>query len=529
MSDVPFLGRTVAVIDDLNRQERLYLYRQARRLKEAHRAGDRATVDAFRIDDSDFGMYEVFLEDSTRTRESFKNAAHFHHIKFSELNAASSSFNKSESYADTFANLIGYDNRVFVIRSGLEGVCRYLDEQTERYRRRHQVPWPVSFINAGDGRHEHPTQELLDEFTFLEDLGWDNGSIHLALVGDLYHGRTVHSKVRGLSLFDSVRVDLVAPRELSMPRAYVDEMRSLGFDVTEHDSIAAYLDGGSVAPQWYFTRPQLERMGERILNRAAELRATITFDPKDAGRLPPGTTFYHPLPRHREFPTIPAALDDTPLNGWERQSANGWIVRIALLAMIGGRIGADYAGPVGRDVAPAAPVVTEVPTEGRGPTTGRDRRFSEGIRPIHDGLVIDHIFVGADPEAIRSHLTTIISVMGLHGRGGEWVSQGRDGRFKGLLFRPGHPGLSDHDVRKLAAVVPGATVNIVRGGAVERKFRLGHPAEIWGLPELICRNERCITHPANGEATLPRFRRGGDGRYVCEYCSHPQAFTDVWR
>lgn len=528
----PFAGRSLAVIEDLNRRERLYLYRRARELKEALRKRDGATLDRFRIGDPDFGLYEVFLENSTRTRESFKNAAHFHRLKFSELNAATSSFNKSESYADTFSNLAGYDNRVFVIRSSLEGVCRYLSEQIERYRHRHGIATPISFINAGDGRHEHPTQELLDEFTFLEDLRWNEESIHLALVGDLYHGRTVHSKVHGLGLFSEVRVDLVAPEELSMPRQYLRAMEEQGFRVREFPSISAYLDhGGPVAPQWYFTRPQLERMGERILRRAAELRRAITFDPALSGALPEGSVFYHPLPRHREHPTIPVDLDGTTLNGWERQSANGWIVRIVLLAMIGGRIGDDYDGPVGPPPVEEPLFVTEVPP-GAGRSAMDDtkaRLYSEGIRPISDGLVIDHIFVGAEPGAIRSHLTTIISVMGLHGRGGEWVSTGGDGRYKGLLFRPGHPGLSERDVRKLAAVVPGATVNIIAGGEVKKKYRLGNPARIYGLPELICGNEACITNPVNGEHTLPSFRRNPDGAYVCEYCSTTHAFTEVWR
>ncbi|TVR73711.1 MAG: aspartate carbamoyltransferase [Spirochaetaceae bacterium] len=536
----PFLGRSLAVIGDLNREERLYLYRRARELKEAHHREDRAALDSFRINDPDFGIYEVFLEDSTRTRESFKNAAHFHRLKFSELNAASSSFNKSESYADTFANLVGYDNRMFVIRSRLEGVCRYLAEKTEAYLRRHGISRGVSFINAGDGRHEHPTQELLDEFTFLEDLHWDDREIHLALVGDLYHGRTVHSKVHGLGLFHRVRVDLVAPPELSMPLPYVQQMEDQGFQVRQYASIAEYLEQGragtdGVARLWYFTRPQLERMGERVLRRAAELRGAITFDPADIGRLPEGTFFYHPLPRHREHPTIPVALDDTSLNGWERQSANGWYVRMVLLAMLAGRIGEDYRGPVGPDRLEEEDFVREVtggsPGDGKGDPGGsgnRGRRFSEGIRPIRDGLVIDHIFAGAPPEKIRSHLTTLISVMGLHGRGGEWISTGEDGRHKGLLFRPGHPGLDEGAVRKLAAVIPGATVNVIGGGRVQRKFRLGHPRRVYGLPELICRNEACITHPDNGEQTLPRFSRSRDGYYICDYCSHKYEFTEVW-
>ena len=526
----PFLGRTVAEIEDLNRDERLYLYRRTRELKAAMAGDDRRTLESFRIGDPDFGLYEVFLENSTRTRESFKNAAHFHRIKFSELNAATSSFNKAESYADTFANLVGYGNRVFVIRSAVEGVCRHLQRATERYRERNNVPWPVAFINAGDGRHEHPTQELLDEFTFLEDRAWSTDRIHLSLVGDLYHGRTVHSKVNGLRLFSAVEVDLVAPPELAMPRHYVERMRANGFAVREFASIEQYLEhGGAIAPQWYFTRPQLERMGERVLRRQDELRAAVTFDPQHVGRLPRGTRFYHPLPRHRQFPTIPTALDNTELNAWERQSANGWVVRIALLAMIAGRIGADYTGPVGPPEQLERECFREVDVDMPEAQRPRSAHYCEGIRPITDGLVLDHICAGESPEVIRAHINTLVRVLRLHGRGGEWVAAGADGKSKGLLFRPGCEPPTDALLRTMAAVVPGATVNVIKTSRVQRKVRLVAPDRIAEIAELGCRNTACISHADNGEGIGATFRRTGAQTYECEYCGTAHSFKEVWK
>ncbi len=532
MDRCPFMGRSLTAIRDFNRQERLYLYRRTRELKEAIASGNHSVVDSFRIADPNFGMYEIFLEDSTRTRESFKNAGLFHHIKLSELNAASSSFNKKESYADTIANLVGYGNQVFVLRTSLEGVCRHLDEHTERYRRRHGMEHRVSFINAGDGRHEHPTQELLDEFTFLEDLDWSADRIHLALVGDLYHGRTVHSKVYGLDLFESVTVDLIAPPELVMPRPYVHAMHEQGFTVREFPSIRDYLDtaghngaeGPGVARQWYFTRPQLERMGDRVLRRADELRACITFTPDLLNRVSRDTRFYHPRRRHRELPTIPVALDDTHVNAWERQSANGYLVRVVLLALLSGRVGHDYDGPVGRTEPADTPFAEEVP-----PHDGHPKHYSEGVRPITDGLVIDHICRGDPPEEIRRHITTVVSVVGLNGRGGEWVSLGSDGLHKGILFRPGFGTLTDRHIGMLAAAVPGATINIIAHGAVQRKIRLTSPRRIYNIPALRCRNPACITHPNHGEHILPSFVRTTGGRYQCEYCSHDHGFKELWR
>ena len=145
-----FKGRSLCVIDDFSKEERLYFFSQVRKLKDAVKADDKVAIDSFRINDPDFGIYEVFLEDSTRTKESFRNAANFHHVKLTEMNTEHSSFNKSESYADTFNTLCGYNNRIFVIRSKVEGVCRYLKEECTAYARRNGLPYTPAFINAGD-------------------------------------------------------------------------------------------------------------------------------------------------------------------------------------------------------------------------------------------------------------------------------------------------------------------------------------------------------------------------------------------
>ena len=304
----PFTARSLTIIDDLSIQERKFLFDKTRLLKEAIRENDKKTIDSFRINDHDFGIYEVFLESSTRTRESFKNAAEFHQIKLSSLAVESSSFNKGESYADTFNTLSGYNNSIFIVRSKLEGVCKWLEDETKQFAARNGLKRKPAFINAGDGKHEHPTQELLDEFTFLEDNNWSTASIHLALVGDLYHGRTVHSKANGLMIFDKVKVDLIAPDELAMPAHYKDKMLENGFEVREFSSIEEYLNQSDVAKIWYFTRPQLERMGERILKKQDELRATITFRKEFMDKVPKGTKFYHPLPRRNRLKWLGAAI-----------------------------------------------------------------------------------------------------------------------------------------------------------------------------------------------------------------------------
>ena len=101
--------------------------------------------------------------------------------------------------------LFGYSDRsLFVVRSQQEGLCRWLHDALGTYADRVDMPRP-NFINAGDGKHEHPTQEFLDEFSFLEQQNWKRDHIRIALVGDLFHGRTVHTKADGLKIFSSVR------------------------------------------------------------------------------------------------------------------------------------------------------------------------------------------------------------------------------------------------------------------------------------------------------------------------------------
>ncbi len=520
-----FLGRSLCVIDDLTNEERLYLFSLVKELKEAVKNDDKEKIDSFRINDPDYGIYEVFLEDSTRTKESFRNAINFHHAKSTLMNTESSSFNKGESYADTFNTLCGYNNRIFIIRSKVEGVCAYLKDECGEYAERNELGFTPVFINAGDGKHEHPTQELLDEYTFLEDNNWDTDYLHIALVGDLYHGRTVHSKADGLKLWKKVKVDLVAPPELAMPKNYLVKMEDNGFEIRLFPSIEKYLEADDVASKWYFTRPQLERMGEKILQKQEELRSTITFRKEFMDKLPQNTKFYHPLPRHKEHPTIPTFLDKTPLNGWERQSINGMYTRIILLGLLSGKIGSDFV-PTEK-----APENTEYEwiTEAT-PSNSKSREVSEGVKPIRNGIVIDHILSGEAPEEIRRHMILIRRVMGLDGlKGGEWVSQSANGKYKGIIFRPGFFDLDHKAIKRLAAVAPGCTLNIIEDGEVKKKIRTKMPPRIYNFDDLMCTNDACISNDTQSEHVGAMFLRTSDDRYSCAYCGRAHTFKEIFR
>ena len=108
-SEGPFFGRSVSVVHDLAPDEQWYLYRKTAEIKAAIVEGK--DLSAYRFGDKDLSVYLIFLEDSTRTKESFRNAALFHRATVNDFDVAHSSFNKKESLTDTLKMLVGYSRR----------------------------------------------------------------------------------------------------------------------------------------------------------------------------------------------------------------------------------------------------------------------------------------------------------------------------------------------------------------------------------------------------------------------------------
>jgi len=519
-----FLGRSLAVIGDLSLDERIFLFQKAKEIKDTILATKKCKLpkcilDKYRIDDRDLGVYEVFLEDSTRTKESFWNAGQFHGVKLRTFDSTHSSFNKGESYADAFLNIAGYDNSIFIVRSKLEGLCRWLEIKGKEYVENEDLDY-LSFINGGDGKHEHPTQELLDDFTFLEDNDWKRDSIHIALIGDLLHGRTVHSKVEGLKVFGNVKVDLIAPKELEMPDSYINRMAENDFEIRLFPSIEQYIGKGT-ALKWYFTRPQLERMGKDVLDRADELRKDITFRKEFLDKIEEGTRFYHPLPRKKECPVVPPWLDKTKSSAYFRQSANGRYVRIALLGMFAGLFGDDFQGETVQRTEFEDDFIDEVNAE------SKVKEYSEGIRPIAKGICIDHICKGENPAEIWEYLTKMISIIEADDVGYVGVDKSKkEGVYKGMIFLPNRDHFSEHNIKKLAAISP-CSYNEIKGHKVTRKLRLRKPPRIYNFEEISCKNEACISYPAHFEGAPSEFHRKDDD-FVCMYCDAPHTFKEVW-
>ena len=525
-TDGIFKGRSISVVNDLSMDELSYLFKKTQELKQ--KIKNKEDLSEFIIDDKSLGIYLVFLEDSTRTKESFRNAALFHNTKMSIFDSSSSSFNKMESYADTFRTLGGYsDYSIFIIRSKLEGVCKWLSTCMDEFALRNGFHSP-GFLNAGDGKHEHPTQEILDEFSFYEQKNWNRDHIHIALLGDLYHGRTTHSKANGLKFFKNVDVDLVAPNELSMPAQYISKMKNNGYNVRIFESIEEYLSQKKIAESWYFTRLQLERMGEDIRDKSQLLRDAVTFKQSYLDRISPDIKFYHPLPRHREYPTIPTFLDKTNFNGWEKQSINGYFTRIVEIAMLGGKLGKDFDGELKQEVKQEENFIHQEKVDITEDKTYK-LDYKVGIIPLENGVVIDHIGKGDEIEVIWDHISKIRKIIDLNkfGSQGVFISK-KTNRTKGIIALPNLDKLDSKKMKKLAAIAPGCTLNVIKGHRVIEKYRFDLPPKIYNYRDIQCKNDACISRPEYNENASASFSHLGGNKFTCQYCEKEHEYKEIW-
>jgi len=257
----------------------------------------------------------LFYEPSTRTRLSFEAAMErLGGQVVSVAEAKSSSAAKGESLHDTIKTVEGYAD-VIVLRHPQIGAAAEAAQATHR---------PV--LNAGDGAGQHPTQSLLDLYTILEEQERVDG-LNVTLVGDLKHGRTVHSLADLLANY-GVRFRFVAPDALRMPEEIVGRLRGRGITVEESSDLAAGIPGADVL---YMTRIQRERFEDPAeydrLKDAFILTRSMLEPAKDS------ITVMHPLPRVNEIATD---VDVLPGAAYFRQAANGVPVRMALLSLVTG-------------------------------------------------------------------------------------------------------------------------------------------------------------------------------------------------
>ena len=254
----------------------------------------------------------LFFEPSTRTRLSFEAAMlelGGSVLGFGE--ASSSSASKGESVADT-AKMISCYADIMAMRHPKEG-APYVAAKSAS----------IPVINAGDGGHCHPTQTLTDLLTIYRELGrLDN--LTIGCCGDLKYGRTVHSLISALARYKNVKVILIAPDELALPK-YVkyEVLEKNGMEYVETTSLEVAMPELDVL---YMTRIQRERFDS--FDEYERLKDSFVLTAEKLQAAKPTMRVMHPLPRVNE---ISVAVDKDPRAAYFRQAFNGKIIRMALI------------------------------------------------------------------------------------------------------------------------------------------------------------------------------------------------------
>jgi len=266
----------------------------------------------------------MFFEPSTRTRVSFGCAFNLLGGEVRETTGfESSAIAKGESLYDTARVLSGYSD-VICMRHPLAGSVAEFAEASR-----------VPVLNGGDGPNEHPSQALLDLYTIKKELaakGRDIDGLRIAMIGDLKHGRTVHSLCKLLMLYKNVQLTLVSPKELAMPESIVAQLKEANHKVIISEELTASLGDQDIA---YSTRIQEERFASQAeadlyRGRFRLNQAVYTQYCK------PNTVIMHPLPRDsRESANeLDNDLNQNPNLAIFRQADNGVLVRMALFALV---------------------------------------------------------------------------------------------------------------------------------------------------------------------------------------------------
>jgi len=251
-------------------------------------------------------IINLFYEASTRTSSSFELAAKRLSADLVSIKAVGSAADKGESLKDTVQTLSAYDPAAIVIRSPHVGAADLVARWS-----------PAAVVNAGDGKHEHPTQALLDLYALKARVGSLDG-LRIWIVGDVLHSRVARSNILAFTRM-GCEVTVCGPPTL-IPR----EVEALGCRVRYT------LDGSGKADVIYALRMQTERMAESLVPSLREYAARYQIDGR---RLGPGQVLMHPGPVNRGV-ELAAEVIDSPQAIITQQVESGVVVRMAVLYLL---------------------------------------------------------------------------------------------------------------------------------------------------------------------------------------------------
>ena len=260
-------------------------------------------------------VLNLFYEASTRTRSSFELAAKRLSADVVNLNIATSSQTKGETLLDTVANLTAMHADMFIVRHSQSGAAHLIARN---------VGPEIHVINAGDGRHAHPTQALLDMFTIRHYKG-EFRNLRVAIVGDVLHSRVARSEIHALTTLGVPEVRVIGPRTL-LPT----QVENLGVQVF-HDMGAGLKDVDVVM----MLRLQQERMSGALLPSAAEFFKSYGLTPDKLALARPDAIVMHPGPLNRGV-EIYSAVADGRQSVILPQVTFGIAVRMAVMGILAG-------------------------------------------------------------------------------------------------------------------------------------------------------------------------------------------------
>ena len=257
----------------------------------------------------------LFFENSTRTRTTFEIAAKRLSADVITLNVSTSSQSKGETILDTIDNLTAMHADMFVVRHAQSGAAHMIAK--------HVAPH-ISVINAGDGRHAHPTQGLLDVFT-IRKYKPDMHNLRVAIVGDVLHSRVARSEIHALTTLGVPEVRVIAPKTL-LPQ----DVEKLGVHVY-HDMNEGLKDVDVVM----MLRLQSERMAGAMLPSSQEYFKTYGLTPEKLVLARPDAIVMHPGPMNRGV-EIDSAVADGSQSVILPQVTYGIAVRMAVMSILAG-------------------------------------------------------------------------------------------------------------------------------------------------------------------------------------------------
>ncbi|GAC1392093.1 MAG: aspartate carbamoyltransferase [Ktedonobacteraceae bacterium] len=312
--DGAFKGKDIVSLDQFSQEDLYKLFALTREMKRIARNNESSSLLTGTI------ISLLFYEPSSRTFGSF--AAAIKRLGGQTLDIQNpetvTSVYKGESFEDTIRVFEAYSDAI-VLRHKIAGAAKQAAEAAEF----------VPIINAGDGNNEHPTQTLLDLYTLYESFGRLDNLTGL-LVGDLLNSRTIHSLIRGLSLFRHNTVYLLSPQRLQLTREDFRHLSTRGIHIIE---ISCEQEIPHNCNFWYCTRVQKERFASfEEYNGITPFVVTPQLMSRYASK---DMILMDPLPR---VGTIDPSVDSDPRAVYLRsQIRNGLYTRMALLTLVLGR------------------------------------------------------------------------------------------------------------------------------------------------------------------------------------------------